>query len=101
MGWQPHYGEPNKTRWKKVDSVILGMKCFSDEIGVFTVKKIEKCKEYCESATTPDGSHWFETSRAFITTNTGLKYVVPYIWLVFHSTNMDGKILWKIIDNVK
>ena len=91
----------NKTRWKRADSVILGMKCFSVEIGVFTVKKIEQCEEYCRAAQNNNGSHWFDKKRVFITTNTGLKYVVPYIWLVFHSTNMDGKILWKIIDNVK
>lgn len=89
-----------RTAWKKRKSIIIGMKCFNDEVGVFTVTKIQACKEYCRSAENLDGTQWFKRERVFITTNTGLKYVVPYIWLVFHSTDMNGKLLWKIIDNV-
>lgn len=93
-----------KTRWKKIDSVIVGMKCFSDEIGVFIVTKVEQCIEHDRCAVNieekKDGIYWHTKRRVFVKTDTGLKYVVPYIWLVFHSTNMDGKMLWKIIDNV-
>jgi len=84
-----------KTRWKNwKNNPILGERLFNDELGgFFKITKIQSCKEYCKSATTPDGSHWFTKDRAFITTDTGLKYIVPYLWVYLTSVDEKGKFL--------
>lgn len=87
-----------RTRWKNTNSIIKNMRCNNEEIGYFRVKKIQKCHEFCKSAISVDGTHWFERKRVFITTNTGLKYIVPFLWLIFSSVDENGKFLWKIID---
>lgn len=81
-----------RTRWKKVKSIFNGKRCFSDDIGgFFTIYKVQKCKEYNKHCETPDGSNWHEKKRVFIKTDGGLKYVVPYLWLIFHSVDESGK----------
>lgn len=90
-----------KTRWKKCNiSYFKDKKFFNDEIGCFYVLKIQTCKEFCKSAKTPDGSNWFDKQRVFIKTDTGIKYVVPYIWLVFNSVTERGNLIYKVIDGI-
>ena len=84
------------TRWKSWSrkGTMIGKRLFSDEIGGFyRITKIQSCKEYCPHAEAPDRTHWFDVSRAFITTDAGLKYVVPYIWLYLHSVDENGELL--------
>ena len=84
-----------KTMWRKWrNNPLIGKRLFCDEIGgFFKITKIQKCKDYCRCAETPSGSHWFPKERAFITTDEGLKYVVPYLWLYLHSVDESGKLL--------
>ena len=84
-----------RTRWKRVKLNTIGQRCFNEEFGFFTIKKIWKCKEYCKNAETPNGSHWFDVERALVVTDTGLKYTVPYLWLLLNSTDESGKLLTK------
>lgn len=84
-----------KTRWKRIKLDIIGQRCFNEELGFFTIKKIWECKEYCKNAITPDGSHWFEARKVLVVTDNGLKYTVPYLWLIFNSTDESGKLLAK------
>lgn len=92
-----------KTRWKKCSIPYFNDKnkiFFSDEIGFFRVLKIQMCYEYCKGAKTASGSNWFDKKRVFIKTDTGIKYVVPYIWMVFNSQTKKGNLIWKVIDGV-
>ena len=90
------------TRWKKRKHIPFeGEKLFNEEFGFFYIKKVVDCEEYCKSATRPDGSHWFPVSKAYVTTVEGLKYQVPYLWLLFNSTNGYGKLLWKVVDGIE
>lgn len=92
-----------KTIWKKCNTPYFkdrNKKFFNDEIGWFYVLKIQTCKEYCKFAKTPSGSRWFDKQRVFIKTDTGIKYVVPYIWLVFNSVTERGNLIWKVIDGI-
>lgn len=84
-----------KTRWKKVKSQYIGKRLFSDEIGDFyTIKKVQSCLIYNKNASHGIDSkwnHWFIKSRAFIETDRGLKYIVPYSLLIALSVTEDGK----------
>jgi len=82
-----------KTRWKNQKGLTtVGQRCFSDEIGgFFVIKKVQKCKKYSDCAVAPDGSRWFEEMRAFIRTDNGSKYIVPYLWLLLHSVDKHGR----------
>lgn len=84
-----------KTLWKNWrKNPLIGKRLFNDEIGgFFKITKVQKCKEYCKNAEMPDGSHWFPKERAFIVTDTGIKYIVPYLWLYLKSTDENGKLL--------
>lgn len=84
-----------KTRWKRIKLDIIGQKCFNEEFGFFTIKKIWECKEYFKSAITPEGSQWFTARKVLVVTDTGLKYTVPYLWLIFNSIDASGKLLAK------
>ena len=68
---------------------------FSDEIGDFyTIKKVQSCLTYNKNASHGIDSkwdHWFIKNRSFIKTDIGLKYIVPYSWLIAHSVTDDGK----------
>lgn len=93
--------QKTKTKWKRRrQTPFKNEQLFSEEFGFFEIKKVWDCKEYCKSATSLNGDHWFDKSKAMIVTKTGLKYTVPFLWLIFHSTNKDGKMLWKVIDGI-
>lgn len=91
----------NRTKWKKEKNKIVGKQCFNQEIGIFTIRKIQKCKEYCSSAFNLDGSRWFEVQRVFIKTENGRKYIIPYNWMVMNCEETSSKkMLWKVIDRI-
>lgn len=90
-----------KTRWKRrKQTPFKNERLFNEEFGFFQIKKVWDCKEFCKSAISGNGDHWFSAHRAEILTDRGSKYLVPFIWLIFHSTK-DGKLLWKIIDGIE
>jgi hypothetical protein len=78
----------------------MGEKLFNEEFGFFQIKKVWDCKEFSKCAVSGNGDHWFQATKAEVITNTGLKYQVPFIWLIFHSTNEKGKMLWQVIDGI-
>lgn len=84
-----------KTRWKNWKSnPVIGERLFNDELGgFFKITKVQHCKEYCKNAELGNGSHWFPVDRAFIVTDNGLKYIVPYLWMYLTSTDVNGKFL--------
>ena len=83
-----------RTRWKNNKNIsTIGQRLLHESFGFFTITKIQSCKEYCGCAETPEGSHWFDKKRAFIKTETGLKYVVPYLWLYLTSVDENGNYL--------
>lgn len=81
-----------KTPWKTwKNNPLVGKRLFNDEFGFFKITKVKKCKEYCNNASTPDGSHWFDKDKAFIITDSGLRFAVPYISLILTSVDEKGK----------
>lgn len=84
-----------KTRWKNVKSRHIGKRFFSDEIGDFyKIKKVQVCSIYSKNASHGIDSkwnHWFIRDRVFIKTDKGLKYIVPYFWLMSNSVTENGK----------
>lgn len=90
-----------KTRWKRrKQTPFKGERLFGEDFGFFQIKKAWDCKEFCRCATALDGTHWFPKTKVEILTETGLKYQVPFLWLIFNSTK-NGKLLWKIIDGIE
>ena len=85
----------NRTFWRKSNTEIVGERLFNDEFGFFRIKKIQSCLEYCKSAVNLDGTNWFEKRRAFVVTESGLKYTVPFLSLYMKSTYANGKSLVK------
>ena len=83
-----------KTKWKKWNgNPLVGKRLFNDDYGFFKITKVQTCKEYCKCAETPSGSHWFDKKRAFIKTETGLKYIVPYLTLIINSVDEKRKMV--------
>ena len=74
-----------RTRWKRVYNPIIGVRFFDGgeyALGFFTIEKLWTCKEYCKSAETPSGSHWFDTRMMQVRTDTGLVYKMPFFpWM--------------------
>lgn len=85
-----------RTRWKTWNRKhpIINKRLFCEELGGFyKITKIQSCKEYCRNAVTPDGSNWFVKERAFVRTESNIKYIVPYLWLYLNSTDESGNLL--------
>lgn len=74
-----------RTRWKRVYNPIIGVRFFDGgeyALGFFTIEKLWSCKEYCKSAETVGGSHWFDKTMMQVRTNSGLVYKMPfYPWM--------------------
>lgn len=80
------------TRWKRFkNNPLIGERLFCEEFAFYKIQKVMYCKEYCRCAVTPGGSHWFDKDIAWIVTDTGLKYRVPYLWLLLNSVNSKGE----------
>lgn len=71
------------TRWERVKGIsIIGQRFFDAGeygLGYFIVQKAYKCKEFCQSATAPDGSHWFDKRMIVVKTCEGIIYKIPFI----------------------
>lgn len=92
------------TRWKMCKHAnVIGHRFFDGGeygLGYFTVEKVYKCKEYCRSAETLDGSHWFSKNMAIIKTDAGLKYRVPFFPWAKVVDDSDKKPLSKFYDEL-
>ncbi len=88
----------NRTRWKRVRGLNILNKRFFDcgeyTLGFFTVLKAWRCKVYCRSALTPNGSHWFSKAKLLVKTDDGLKFIVPFIPWAKSITSADGQKKW-------
>lgn len=74
-----------RTRWKRVYNPVIGVRFFDGgeyALGFFTIEKLWSCKEYCKSAETPSGSHWFDKEMMQVRTDSGLVYKMPFFpWM--------------------
>ena len=82
----------NRTKIKPIKLPICGERLFTDfgGIGYYNILKIYECKEYCNNAVTPDGSHWFKHSMAKIKTENGVVMKIPFIELGLKSVYADS-----------
>lgn len=81
-----------KTKWKVwKKNPLIKKRMFHEDFGFFRITRVQRCKEYCKNAETPSGSNWFNKERAFIKTDRGLKYIVPYLTLILNSVDETGK----------
>lgn len=74
-----------RTRWKRVYNPVIGVRFFDGgeyALGFFTIEKLWSCKEYCKSAETLSGSHWFDKEMMQVRTDSGLVYKMPFFpWM--------------------
>ena len=70
-----------RTRWKRVYNPVIGVRFFDGGeygLGYFTIEKLWNCKDYCECATSLNGTHWFDKTMMQVKTDTGLVYKMPF-----------------------
>ncbi len=76
-----------------VKSPMIGKRLYNEYFGWFKAYKVQSCMEYCPEETELDGTHWISRERAFIRTENGTRYVVPYTWIYMNSKNENGEFL--------
>lgn len=84
------------TRWKKRKvTPFKNERLYHEELNYFRILKVWDCKEYRAGSLANDGSHWLVATKALVLTETGLKYTVPFLWILFSAKKEDGRELWR------
>ena len=92
IGNKKWYRMKKRTRLKGKKLSVCNKRLFADfgGIGYYKILKIYDWKEYCKSAETLSGSHWFQHSMAKIRTESNVIMKIPFIELGMKSVYADS-----------
>lgn len=80
-----------RTRIRPIKLKLKSNRLFTDFGGIsyYKVLRFYRYLDYCESAITPTGSHWFSHEIVKIRTESGVVYKLPWIELGLRSVYAD------------